>query len=66
MLAHAREPHQANTARGAQSVIADSKYGTIDNYLACYDRGVAAHLPDLKKERADRLSSEKASNSLAI
>jgi hypothetical protein len=30
MLAHAREPHQANTARGAQSVIADSKYGTID------------------------------------
>jgi hypothetical protein len=28
-------------------VVGDSKYGTIDNFLACHDLGVQAHLPDL-------------------
>ena len=31
-----------------------SKYGTIDNYLACHDRGIAAHLPDLKQAAVAR------------
>ena len=53
------DTHQANTARGADTVIADSKYGTIDNYLACHDRGVAAHLPDLKKAADKRAAQRK-------
>jgi hypothetical protein len=42
------ESHQVNTGRGAETVVADSKYGTIDNFLACYDRGLKAHMPDLR------------------
>ena len=41
--------HQENTGIKAETVVADSKYGTIKNYLSCYDRGVKAHLPDLNK-----------------
>ena len=43
------ESHQANTGRGAETVVADSKYGTIENFLACDDRGVEAHMPDLRE-----------------
>ena len=40
------ESHHANTGRGAETVVADSKYGTIENFLACHDRGLKAHIPD--------------------
>ena len=43
------ESHRENTGRSAKVVVADSKYGTIDNVLACHDRGIKAHIPDLKK-----------------
>ncbi len=42
------EKHEKNTETVAQTAVADSKYGTAENYLACFDRGVAAHIPDLK------------------
>jgi transposase len=41
------DKHQATTGIKAETVVADSKYGTIDNFLACHDRGVQAHIPDL-------------------
>jgi hypothetical protein len=41
------ESHHANTGRGAEIVVADSKYGTVENFLACHDLGVRAHIPDL-------------------
>jgi transposase len=41
------EAHREHTERSARVVVADSKYGTIDNFLACQDRGIRAHLPDL-------------------
>ena len=41
------ESHHANTGRGAETVVADSKYGTVENFLACHDLGVRAHIPDL-------------------
>jgi transposase len=40
--------HEATTGSNVQTVVADSKYGTIDNFLACHDEGVKAHIPDLK------------------
>jgi transposase len=43
------ESHHENTGRGAETVVADSKYGTIENFLACYDRGLKAHIPDLRE-----------------
>jgi transposase len=41
--------HQANTQTNVETVVADMKYGIADNYLACYDLEVKAHIPDLKK-----------------
>jgi len=48
------DSHQKNTEIRAETVVADSKYGTIDNYISCYDRGVRAHIPDLKEEQSKR------------
>lgn len=41
------EQHKMTTGITADTVVADSKYVTIDNFLACYDRGIQAHMPDL-------------------
>ena len=43
------ESHHLNTGVKADTVVADSKYGTIENFLACDDRGVEAHMPDLRE-----------------
>lgn len=48
------DAHQDNTLHKAETVVADSKYGTIENYLSCYDRAVKAHIPDLKKAQENR------------
>jgi transposase len=53
------ESHHANTGRMAEGVVGDSKYGTIENYLACRDRGVEAHLPDLGECSAKRAKKSK-------
>lgn len=45
--------HQENTGRQVETVVADSKYGTIENYLACHERGVKAHIPDLKQSQVN-------------
>lgn len=42
------DTHQENTDRSVETVVADTIYGTVDNYLHCHDRGIAAHIPDLK------------------
>jgi hypothetical protein len=43
------ESHHFNTRINADTVVADSKYGTIENFLACHDQGVEAHMPDLRE-----------------
>jgi transposase len=53
------ESHHANTGRMAEGVVGDSKYGTIENYLACHDRGVGAHIPDLGECSAKRAKKSK-------
>lgn len=47
MMVPLLESHHANTGRGAETVVADSKYGTVENFLACRDLGMRAHIPDL-------------------
>jgi hypothetical protein len=42
------EQHKNITSVTADTVVADSKYGTIDNFIACHDRGIEAHVPDLR------------------
>jgi hypothetical protein len=48
------EQHHATTEIEAETVVADSKYGTIDNFLACHDRGIQAHIPDLREAAVKR------------
>ena len=38
--------HEANTHEKVQTAVADDKYGTIENYVACQQRGIATHLGD--------------------
>ena len=43
------ETHEDNTQNGVDTVVADSTYGTIDNFLLCRDRGIGAHIPSLEE-----------------
>ena len=58
------EDHIAHTHHQVQTVVADSKYGTVENFLHCHDLGIAAHIPDLmegqkkQKRRAEIFSEE--------
>ena len=53
------ESHHLNTGIKADTVVADSKYGTIENFLACDDQGVEAHMPDLKESMVRRIKKLK-------
>lgn len=50
--------HEKNTRCQVQTVIADHKYGTNENYVACQERGITTHMGDaLGKARAGREQS---------
>ena len=53
------EQHQQTTGLSGETVVADSKYGTIENFLACQDRGLQAHMPDLREAAAQRSQKRK-------
>jgi len=40
--------HEATTHAQAKTIVADSQYGTKENFLLCYDKGIAAHMPAAK------------------
>jgi len=48
------DAHQLNTDTRVRTVVADSKYGTADNYLSCYDRGIKAHMPGIADNKGTR------------
>lgn len=50
------EKHEETTEIKAETVVADSKYGTIDNFLACNDQGIQAHIPDLRDVAIKRIA----------
>jgi Transposase DDE domain len=41
------DQHQANGGVSAYTIIADCKYGTIENYVACQSRKLRTHMADL-------------------
>ena len=49
MLEEIIDQHEANTIQDVTTVVADSKYGTIDNYLTCHDREIKASIPSFEK-----------------
>ena len=40
------DQHEENTRCQVQTVVADHKYGTNENYIACQARGIATHMGD--------------------
>jgi transposase len=42
------QKHQNNTAVAVGTVVADSQYGTVENFLNCVDQGIEPHMVDLK------------------
>jgi transposase len=47
MLEEMIEINEENTQTGVATVVADSRYGIIANYLYCHDEGIKAHIPSL-------------------
>jgi len=43
------DQHQSNTGKTVSTAVADSKYGTIANYLDCSDRNIQAHFESFDK-----------------
>jgi uncharacterized protein (UPF0179 family) len=41
--------HANNTGTAAKVCVADSKYGTTENYLGCHDRGIKSHFASLEQ-----------------
>lgn len=48
------DQHERTTKESVDTVVADSKYGTIDNFLSCHDRGIEAHMVDLNQTKGRR------------
>jgi transposase len=48
LLADLIDQHNENTTSQVEVVVADSQYGTINNYLECHDRGLKAHISPFK------------------
>jgi hypothetical protein len=47
------DTHEKNTETTVDTVVADSKYGTFENYLACQDRDIKAHFSSLEQTQKD-------------
>jgi transposase len=45
------DQHQQNTGCPVRTVVADHKYGTAENFVACHQQGVVTHLGDAKAKR---------------
>jgi len=48
------QQHEEITGLPAKTVVADSKYGTIENFLTCSDGGIQAHMRDLREASVER------------
>jgi len=42
------EQHEQNTGCAARTAVADHKYGTAENFVACHQKGIVTHLGDAK------------------
>ncbi len=47
------EQHAANTGTIAETVVADSKYGTVENYVACQQQGISTHMGDARSKQTN-------------
>jgi len=48
------DQHEQLTGVTIDTAVADSKYGTIENFLVCHDRNIKAHMPDLHRAKGTK------------
>jgi transposase len=48
------DQHEKNTSWQVETVVADTQYGTVDNFRACQQRGIASHMADLSVSQSQR------------
>jgi len=41
--------HEQNTKKKIDTVVADTKYGTANNFLHCHDLGINTHMPSVEE-----------------
>jgi len=46
------DQHERHTEREVAVVVADSQYGTVENFRACQERGIRSHMADLSAKAA--------------
>ena len=51
MLREVIQGHEQNTDRKVETAVADSRYGTIENFLFCQDAEIKAHIPSLEESQ---------------
>lgn len=42
------DQHEQNTGRELRTAVADHKYGTGENFVACHQKGIVAHMGDVR------------------
>jgi transposase len=47
------QQHRSNTEMAAHTVVADSKYGTAENFVACQQQGLTTHLGDVLSQQTN-------------
>jgi transposase len=56
--------HERNTGEKTETVVADTKYGTTENYIACQERGLVTHMANvagkLRHSRSEGIFPESA------
>ena len=52
MLTRLVEQHECNSGVQVATVVADSKYGTIENYIECDRLNIVPHMADLSRKQA--------------
>lgn len=48
------DQHEANTHSKVETAVADRKYGTVENYIACQERGIRTHMDTFLTHRKDQ------------
>jgi hypothetical protein len=52
------EQHEQNTSCRVETVVADTQYGTAENFRACEQRGIASHMADLSQSQAGKSAKQ--------
>ena len=52
------DQHERNTSCRVEVAVADTQYGTVENFRACQQRGILSHMADLSQTQADKFQKQ--------